>query len=145
MKRSEIIEGKKLCCVCKEWLRVEVFNRCEKAHTKLQPACATCQSSSAKEMTIRKRRERKIKSLYNLSWETYTKMLEEQDGECKICTRDLSLDVSEGGETASVDHCHASGEVRGLLCGSCNRALGLISDSIENAERMVKYLGKHYN
>lgn len=39
-----------------------------------------------------------------------------------------------------VDHCHSSGEVRGLLCHNCNRALGLFKDSRENLLNAVEYL-----
>jgi hypothetical protein len=39
-----------------------------------------------------------------------------------------------------VDHCHATGKVRGLLCHNCNRALGLMQDNIENIKRAADYL-----
>ena len=41
-----------------------------------------------------------------------------------------------------VDHDHITGKVRGLLCGSCNRALGLIKDNLETLVRLQKYLEK---
>lgn len=39
-----------------------------------------------------------------------------------------------------VDHCHATGHVRGLLCHNCNRALGLLKDSEQALQRALKYL-----
>lgn len=39
-----------------------------------------------------------------------------------------------------VDHCHQTNQVRGLLCGPCNRALGLLKDNIGNLERAIAYL-----
>jgi hypothetical protein len=39
-----------------------------------------------------------------------------------------------------VDHCHSSGEVRGLLCHNCNRALGLLKDSVDSLMRAARYL-----
>lgn len=39
-----------------------------------------------------------------------------------------------------IDHCHATGRIRGLLCHNCNRALGLLKDSEENLKRAIEYL-----
>jgi hypothetical protein len=43
-------------------------------------------------------------------------------------------------EKAHVDHCHASGVVRGLLCGQCNILLGAAKDSIETLFAAADYL-----
>lgn len=53
-------------------------------------------------------------------------MMRAQDSKCAICTRELSiarnaLNVNK----ANVDHDEESGEVRGLLCGNCNRGIGM--------------------
>jgi len=42
----------------------------------------------------------------------------------------------------AVDHDHITGEVRGLLCKRCNRALGILEDSIELLQRAIQYLQK---
>lgn len=39
-----------------------------------------------------------------------------------------------------IDHDHNSGKVRGLLCGNCNRALGLMYDNVESLEAAIDYL-----
>jgi hypothetical protein len=39
-----------------------------------------------------------------------------------------------------VDHCHATGKVRGLLCHNCNRALGLLKDDKSTIRRALEYL-----
>ena len=39
-----------------------------------------------------------------------------------------------------VDHCHATGKVRGLLCHNCNRALGLLKDKISVLKNAIQYL-----
>lgn len=58
-------------------------------------------------------------------------MLEDQGGVCAIC---------EGGVDFVVDHCHTSGEVRGILCRTCNQGIGLLKESIKSLENAIKYL-----
>lgn len=78
---------------------------------------------------------RNIKRLYNLSREQYIKMLEDQNYVCKICKK-----VCNTGMRLSVDHCHVTGKVRGLLCRECNSCLGKAKDDVELLEKMIKYL-----
>jgi hypothetical protein len=47
-----------------------------------------------------------------------------------------SLDV------VAVDHCHKSGQIRGLLCNACNKGLGLFKDSPIILEKAIKYLNQ---
>jgi hypothetical protein len=70
----------------------------------------------------------------------FYKMLDNQDGKCWICGK-LS---SESKKSFSVDHNHITGEVRGLLCNSCNLGLGCFKDNIEFLEKAINYL-KHSN
>jgi hypothetical protein len=75
--------------------------------------------------------------LYGLSKEAFMALWEHQHGKCAVCTRDLSLEVSRG---FVVDHNHSTNEVRGILCDSCNRALGLLQDSPSVLEAATAYL-----
>jgi hypothetical protein len=59
---------------------------------------------------------------YGISLEEYNKMLSAQGGSCAICS------CVPGLRRLAVDHNHSTGKVRGLLCGPCNRALGILSD-----------------
>ena len=74
---------------------------------------------------------RKLKSKYGLSEAEYWNLYCHQAGCCAICQRRVAL---------SVDHDHRTGEVRGLLCGSCNRAIGLLKDDPDRAGRAAQYL-----
>jgi hypothetical protein len=63
-------------------------------------------------------------------------MLEEQEHKCAIClTSDTDLD-----KLLSVDHCHTTGKIRGLLCNNCNLALGNFKDNLNSLENAIKYL-----
>lgn len=59
-------------------------------------------------------------------------LLEEQEGCCAICDRVM--------KKPCVDHDHQTGQVRGLLCHSCNTMLGLAGDSLYRLERAKQYL-----
>jgi hypothetical protein len=40
----------------------------------------------------------------------------------------------------AVDHCHAGGHIRGLLCRQCNVGLGNFQDNIQYLKNAIKYL-----
>lgn len=82
-------------------------------------------------------REANLKHRYGITLIDYNEMLVEQDSRCKICNVETTGLV--------VDHCHNSGEVRGLLCGNCNKGLGLFKDSPERMERAAKYILESQN
>jgi len=61
-------------------------------------------------------------------------MYEEQDGSCPVCDKEIVA------ENSAIDHNHETGEVRGILCKNCNRALGLLGDNPETMSRAESYL-----
>jgi Autographiviridae endonuclease VII len=69
---------------------------------------------------------------YGLTRESYNDLLESQDGLCDICAEPMELPC--------IDHDHVTGEVRGLLCVSCNAAIGQFHDSVEVLESAIAYL-----
>lgn len=75
---------------------------------------------------------------YGITNEDYAEMLDKQKGRCAICGTD---DLGKF-RYFCVDHCHETEKVRGLLYHTCNRALGLLKDSIFNLEKAVDYLRK---
>ena len=83
------------------------------------------------------RRKIHLKSAYGLSPETFQRLLANQGGVCAICGK---ADWSSHGPC--VDHDHATGKVRGILCNPCNTALGLINDDLDVLQAMNDYLHK---
>ncbi len=71
---------------------------------------------------------------YGLTQADYEGLLEQQENGCAICR----IPFTE--VPAHIDHCHQTGRVRGILCGPCNRALGLLEDSPELIQRALAYL-----
>lgn len=72
---------------------------------------------------------------YGISQEEYQQMFESQDGVCAICGG-----VEDGGRPLHVDHDHATGAIRGLLCRQCNHGLGNFQDQITLLENAKTYL-----
>ena len=67
-------------------------------------------------------RRRNLKAKYGLTVREYESIHVAQSGKCAICGRD------ENGRKLAVDHNHKTGEIRGLLCDSCNPRLGILED-----------------
>ena len=72
---------------------------------------------------------------FKLDPQTYEDMAVAQDGGCAICGQ-----ACVSGRRLSVDHDHVTGQVRGLLCAKCNRAIGLLGDDARLVERAAHYL-----
>ena len=66
----------------------------------------------------------------------------QQNNKCKVCE-------SEAGEgqfsRLVVDHCHKNKEFRGLICQSCNMALGNAKDNPEILRKLADYLDDYYD
>jgi hypothetical protein len=75
---------------------------------------------------------------YGITPEIYLAMFKAQKGVCAICAK-----PSKSSRRLAVDHDHVSGQVRGLLCGNCNWAVGHLVDSQERIDRIRFYLRKH--
>lgn len=72
---------------------------------------------------------------YGLTPEAYQARFAEQCGLCAICRR-----PEQRHPNLAVDHDHATGRVRGLLCTDCNTGIGKLGDSPERLLRAVEYL-----
>jgi hypothetical protein len=73
---------------------------------------------------------------YNLTPEQYQQILDSQGGVCAICSQVNTYSRYQ----LSVDHCHDTGRIRGLLCDKCNRGIGLLGDDTALLAQAIKYL-----
>lgn len=69
----------------------------------------------------------------------YEALLRAQNGVCAICGNEEGV----AGRRLAVDHCHATGKIRGLLCALCNTGIGKLGDSSSALRRAVEYLERH--
>jgi hypothetical protein len=112
--------------------------------TRFRKICKPCYSVKYKEYNSKHRakdpiwaQERDwrghIKRTFGLSFEEYCDMQDKQMGVCAICGECPDVHLA-------VDHCHVTGDVRGLLCRRCNTGIGVFGDSIELLEEAIDYL-----
>lgn len=84
-----------------------------------------------------KRRKTRLEWVYGLTAEQFDAMFEQQGGKCaNIGCRVVHTDK----RPLQVDHCHESGQIRGLLCRECNLVLGKMQDDINRIEGLSQYL-----
>ena len=79
-----------------------------------------------------------MKRKFGMTVAAYERMLVGQMGVCAICHKGPGRYPR-----LAVDHCHKTGKVRALLCGSCNGGLGLFKDREDVMLAAVEYLRKH--
>lgn len=87
-----------------------------------------------KNKTAEKTKDRNLRKKYGIGLSDYLHMLDEQDGKCFVC--------GEPGDPLHVDHCHATGAVRKLLCACCNTALGMLRECPDRARKLINYMEK---
>lgn len=125
---------KKSCNVCNKEKKLEKFvklSTSDDGHAKICKKCHRIRQKNYREKNPDNYKSSKLKHKYGITLEDLNNMKEEQNHSCKICTKE--------GEMV-VDHCHDSGEVRGLLCSGCNKALGFFVDSPINLHNAIIYL-----
>ena len=137
----------KTCTVCKEEKPFTEFrSRGGRQKHLLKSRCNKCLYEEHKRWTeenpevVREYRAKDKWTLqkrcarHGITPEEFWSIYEEQDGACPVCDKTIKA------EDSAIDHNHKTGEVRGILCKSCNRALGLLGDSPDTMFRGLKYL-----
>lgn len=71
---------------------------------------------------------------YGISIENYQRLVDIQSGKCAICKMPLNKN------NIRIDHDHSTGEIRGILCISCNTGIGLLKDAPEILISAAKYI-----
>lgn len=118
----------------------EDFNKCKSRKDGLQGICKFCKPKRNRKWYEANRERKKATTdkwqrlntdkvkgyglkKYGITIEQYNLMLAAQNGVCAICKQ------PEKNKNLSVDHNHATGKVRALLCEHCNRGLGHFKDN----------------
>lgn len=79
---------------------------------------------------------------FKMSADDYYSMLEKQNGLCAICKKPETQLKKKYNKVKmlSVDHCHSTGKIRGLLCHQCNAGLGSFKDSVTYLASAIDYI-----
>lgn len=143
--------GLRVCKICKIEKPIDDYHTCGKYKSSY---CKPCQNTFAREwriknweevarkksrryslMTFEQKRRSKLISRYKIDLDTFNRMEVEQNHVCKICK--MKCDSKK---YLSVDHCHETKVVRGLLCNRCNNILGMARDNTEVLQSAIRYL-----
>lgn len=118
------------CVKCGEYKsQDEYYKRSPSAGKGFHRDCKECAKKKSLE-TFRASR-------FGITLDKYLEMVEEQNKQCAICGAPHS---DEKWKVLVVDHDHETGNIRGLLCMTCNKALGYFRDNINNLRNAIKYL-----
>ena len=102
----------------------------------LRPNCKSCHNKVAyawqrnNPERVQLHNNRRIAARYGITLEELNQ-LRDKFPSCPVCGEK---------ERLVVDHDHSTGEVRGILCNSCNMGLGKLGDSVSNVRNLLKYL-----
>jgi len=121
------------CLESKEDSEYYVIKRPGGRNPTLYRHCKSCHSIVSKENAAYAKNW-ELQKKYNISLEEYNKQVLSRENKCDICLEKV--------KTLHVDHNHTTMEVRGYLCGSCNRAIGLLQDKAFNCFRAGEYLSE---
>ena len=84
-----------------------------------------------------------LRTKFGITLLDYNVLLKRQNNRCAICSMTLKKSLQVFKKRLSVDHCHKSNKVRGLLCHVCNIGLGSFKDSEKQLRAAIKYLRRH--
>jgi len=124
-------EGKELWCLpCRNKTRVHVPRKYVGTKEERRRQATKAWQDNNPDKVLNKRYQER----YGITYSEYKARLVTQAFKCKICGADEKKLV--------VDHDHKTQEVRGLLCHSCNCAIGLLKDNVDTLKSAIEYLSK---
>ena len=134
--RREAPKGYKYCPRCKRTVPVGDFGSNRSARDGRTAYCRPCHTAvgaASKTRLYGSTREYHLRRRYGITGADFDAMVEAQGGTCAVCD----------GKPEHVDHDHATGKVRGILCFNCNQALGNARDDIDVLHGLIRYLRRH--
>ena len=142
----------KSCIICSVYQSIDLFyknlnkdkhfNICKKCHYNRYTEWRKNPDNLKK--VIQYRRNAAFKRRYGITLEQYEQMVKDQNNQCLICERQPDGYGAPQSRVLSVDHCHTSGKIRGLLCHRCNTALGALREDTDIIKKALAYIEKHF-
>ena len=136
-------KGRKRCPACKQYKKLIEFSLNKGKRFDRNVYCKLFESKRRRKNYIsEKQHQINLKNFYHITKELYDEMLEAQGGVCAICGQPETSTYRGKIRTMSVDHEHATGAIRALLCSDCNRFVGFIERNPHKIELALAYLGR---
>jgi recombination endonuclease VII len=135
--REDIVSYGKACSRCGEFKALEHFPRNKNKRDGHQSYCKPCLIEASRESITKhhgSRRNYLLKYRYGSSSADIDAMLAAQGNACAVCRAKAPVHV---------DHDHATGKIRGILCFNCNRLLGYVGDDLTWFEKAITYVECH--
>jgi hypothetical protein len=121
----------KVCGKCKRELPIDCFYKRGDKSPGRAYKCKECWRP-----TFERERARNLRQ-YDITLELFNELLARQGGGCAVCG---AIQSSKDKKSLAVDHDHATGEVRGLLCSRCNVGIGMFKDEPALLAAAIRYL-----
>ena len=122
---QSVVDGQKQCSTCKGWKPLSEFRPDYRSTSKYESACRLCTP---------------VRRLLGITGKDYTDILLKQGGVCAICKHEETRVLFGMVTSLSIDHCHDTKKIRGLLCNSCNTAIGQFEHNIDLLLSAIEYL-----
>lgn len=140
----------KKCIKCFELKPIyEFYKRRRGDNSGRHSECKTCSKSGMKKWREKNKDKNSTRARrnwlgyqYKMTTTQYEILLKAQKYVCAIC-KNGPTGKGNNNKSLHVDHDHATGRTRGLLCSNCNRGLGMFYDNISSLLSAAKYLKKH--
>ena len=128
----------KTCSKCKETKPYDCFQK-RNTQNGYRGVCRDCRSKANRTYyNPEKKRDWHLRTTYGISLNDFNNLVKSQGNKCanKKCNKPAEV----------VDHNHATGDIRGILCNGCNTAAGLAQDNPEVIKGLANYLQEngHY-
>lgn len=141
-------QGLKYCPGCTKIKKFKEFNNSKNSNNGYSSHCTLCSRILSKKYytpdkgikRYKKHKEHltsyRLERKFGITLKDYNHKLKEQEGKCMIC----NMTEEQNGKRFAVDHNHATGKVRDLLCGNCNAAIGFLQENINIVKKAVLYI-----
>ena len=121
----------RLCPPCGQTKPQEEFYKGQRRCKECSKALNKVYMAANKDKQSLYNRRATLRHKYGISMEDFDSILLQQGGGCCVCG---------SSERLCVDHNHATGEVRGILCNDCNVSAGTMGDSPSRLRALADYL-----
>lgn len=143
----------KTCSRCKIEKPIDKFVQTRRRSGSMRPSswCKQCRAEDKKQRSLTPEGKRRLKDealrrFFGINVQDFEIMHTKQNGLCAICRKPQPPRNRHGRIleiTLAVDHCHATGRIRGLLCDKCNFGIAHFQEDVEILKNAIAYLELH--